>query len=798
MPVPNVVRPCLNEAVARASRLMERAVNHAAAALEEEAARRSGGGDWRDTQAAARELARRRAALLDRFPRNLRAALENPVAPPREPAGLRPSSLTLVDDAELMQSIESARLAQALAGPVDQALAELDGLMSAALGLEGIQPECNPLRVEVFTTTLRATLADPEPEQAGWPALWMRHMAQPVAHDLLQVYRASAKLLSQAGVTTAAYRVITASAPLARASRAAPLDGTSRPAPLEGTSRPAPLDGTSRPAPLEAVPRPAAPHNGIGAWLGSALQALRGPVLRDFLGGQSAHAQLPLQQALDPGWYARVDQELASLESSREDDHYDAVAAARHAHLPPVERPARAVGTALPLDGAQWGEYGAPRQRSLLRTRLKKQARHVAQAVGLEVVRQLLDEVAQDPRLLAPVREAIVALEPALARLALHSPQFFGDAAHPARRLLERVAERSFRYNDEFSDPFLQFIEPIREAFNALNRFEPLPDPGPFTHVLDTLEHEWARQDKVDEAARASMLEAVRQAELRQQEAERIAWDLSQRSDLAGAPAVVQDFLFTQWSLVVAHSRLQVSTQGGAGSVDPGGYLGVVSDLLWSVKRDLTLRDPARAFVAIPRVLLKVRAGLDLLGQPPEDTTSFFSALEQLHRPVLKLRARHRKQAFEAPESAAGADQALLQPADARQPQAVQALWLARDESRAVGFGDTVQGEDEVEASDATGSVPTAEADALIDRLAEGAWVDLHVRQQWRRARLVWAGSRRTLFMFVSDGGQPHSMTRRSLQRLLAERLLRPIDDHAVVQHAIDALAAAQPQALAA
>jgi hypothetical protein len=294
------------------------------------------------------------------------------------------------------------------------------------------------------------------------------------------------------------------------------------------------------------------------------------------------------------------------------------------------------------------------------------------------------------------------------------------------------------------------------------------------------------------------MLEAVRQAELRQQEAERIAWDLSHRSDLAGAPAVVQDFLFTQWSLVVAHSRLQVSATGEAGSVDPGGYLGVVSDLLWSVKRDLTLRDPARAFIAIPRVLLKVRAGLDLLGQPAEDTTAFFAALERLHRPVLKLRARHRKQVFEGPESSAGADDALLQPAGARQPQAVQALWLARDESQACGFGDTVQGEDALEAPEGSATLSTVQADALIDRLAEGAWVDLHVRQQWRRARLVWAGSRRTLFMFVGDGGQPHSMTRRSLQRLLAERLLRPIDDHAVVQHAIDALAAAQPEALAA
>jgi hypothetical protein len=168
---------------------------------------------------------------------------------------------------------------------------------------------------------------------------------------------------------------------------------------------------------------------------------------------------------------------------------------------------------------------------------------------------------------------------------------------------------------------------------------------------------------------------------------------------------------------------------------------------------------------------------------------------------VLKLRAKHRQQAFEAPAMTA-ADEAQLQPAAARKPQAVQALWLAPGESQACGFGDTVLA-DEPAAPDpvpaARHALSAADADAVIDGLAEGTWVDLHARQQWRRARLVWTGTRRTLFMFVGEGGQPHSMTRRSLQRLVTDRLLRPIEAHAVVQHAIDALSAPQqPQPLAA
>jgi hypothetical protein len=86
-----------------------------------------------------------------------------------------------------------------------------------------------------------------------------------------------------------------------------------------------------------------------------------------------------------------------------------------------------------------------------VRTQLKKEATQVGQVLGLEVVRKLVDQVAQDPRLLAPVREAIVALEPSLLRLALVARDSSATKATPAAALVERVAERSFRYNDEFS-----------------------------------------------------------------------------------------------------------------------------------------------------------------------------------------------------------------------------------------------------------------------------------------------------------------------------------------------------------
>ena len=52
--------------------------------------------------------------------------------------------------------------------------------------------------------------------------------------------------------------------------------------------------------------------------------------------------------------------------------------------------------------------------------------------------------------------------------------------------------------------------------------------------------------------------------------------------------------------------------------------------------------------------------------------------------------------------------------------------------------------------------------------------------------------------MFVSHGGRPHSMTKRSLQRLVMNRLLRPVDSREVVQHALETLSRPRSEPLAA
>jgi len=758
-------------------------LDHAIAKLQDEemrapsAQRQDLGGAWR-------EMAQQKGGWLARFPKLLLTAFEKAASPDgaaelSQPK-LRPSSLTLVDDNEVAQTIEASRLAQALVSKLEQPLAELDALMSSALGLDAIRPEQNPLRPDVFAQTLRSLMSGGN-AQPTWPAMWMRLMAEPLAGELDKLYRETSRRITQARVQAAGYKV------MGTPSRAGELRGDSQQGALGPASGPASGPATGQgalpPGSLPADQR----MRGASAFAELPNQELSGSLFQEFLfrgGAQASHA-------LAPSYYERVEQELAALEAITERQVYDVQAALAHRHLPAVQRPPREIGVESPLNDQVWGRMGASHERSLVRSRLKKQAQNVGQVLGLEVVRKLVNQVAQDPRLLAPVREAIVALEPSLLRLAMVSPRFFSEEDHPGRRLVEQVAERSFKYNDEFSTEFFEFFRSVSTTFNKLNALEEIEDAHEFRDALSTLEAQWAEHDRDEEARRQQVLTGMQKAEKRQAEADRIAWELAQRSDLKGAPQAVQDFLFGPWSLVMAHARLNDTKR----EIDPGGYGSVITDLLWSIKRELALRDPAKAFELIPRVLLKLRSGLAALGQQQGDNEAFFRALEKLHRPIMKLRLRSRRDTHDSVMDLPPDDDDLLpsQPAEA---EAVEGhLWMAPQELQELGFEDTqpsdlapllAEGHTDIVHRPEPVTLDDGEVDAIIGGLTQGCWVDLFSKQTWRRAQLIWAAAKGTLFMFTSHGGQPHSMTRRSLQRLVRDRLLRPVEADAVVPRAIE------------
>ena len=828
MAVHDVLNQCLQAAAKASSGALERCVDGAVAALQL-AETQSIKVAERDTLAQAwRQLQTSKQDWMAHYPSALLAAFAageqtGPAGTSRYEDSKRSASMgldafSLVDDADVAQSIESSRLLQTILPMLEQSLAELDTLMSSAQGLPNVQPERNPLRPEVFTQALQA-LMRPSALEPAMLSSWSRQLAGPLGKELRHIYEKTITLLELAQVPAAQYRVLQTPANVTNRSH----DGGNRTNP-ESTD--AQESGRS-----EASAEPP-------QYADLSNYEIRDELFQNFLfhGGSNAH------HALAPSYYSSVDEELAALKAAPESA---AASLPDDVHigqqdLPVVDRPTRFVGISSQLSPQVWGTYGRSRERAMVRTQLKKQAVQVGQVLGLEVVRKLVSQVAQDPRLLVPVREAIVALEPSLLRLAMVDPRFFSDEGHAGRRLMERVAQRSFKYNDEYSAEFASFFEPVSQAFNELNAL-PIDDAKPFALALATLEHAWDAQDQQASQNRRQVVQALRFAEERQEKADQIAFDLSARSDLDNVPGVVLDFLFGPWALAMAHARLVDQRN----QIDPEGFGSVVPDLLWSVKRDVTLKQPAKLIAMIPGLLERLHAGLALLGQEPRENELFFEALMTLHQPVLKL--RRLKTQRDAQESSAVSLQAELAPAtpEQRKAKAAEQPWLGREELDAAGFEDTqpteagelapmVNGMEEACATPPPGnalataaaaiglplqlpqaSAPAArgsaselpvssttepavlppgyskaEAETMLSGLQTGHWVDLYSKRRWLRAQLIWASTKGTLFMFLSHGGQPHSMTKRSCEKLIMQRWLRPVDTHGVVAQALQVMAA--------
>ena len=763
------LQQCFDEVADSAPMALQRCLTHVVAVLKEAERTSERAAESNELGDAWRELLRHEADWCKRYPDELRSAFRSdgratPAASHDGDAGWE--GLTLVEDARIVQAIESSRLLQQVMPLVERPVSELDALVSSAMGLPGVRADLNPIRPEVFAQSLR-TLVEGAAVTASTSSLWMKHMAQPLGQELQGLYGRLVVQLQDANVQAAEYRL----------RPTPPGKAPARPAATGAAAAPAHagrVPSGHAPLSVNTTPQNTSPQHRTPQHATLTSRQISHALLREFLangcGDQAA-------QALPPSHYMEVERELerlqADLQGRRDVAPPDAPGEDFRA-LPPVDRPARAVGIQSTLDRRAWGDYAQPQERTLVRTRLRKDAKRVAQVLGLELVRKVVDQVAQDPRLLAPVREAIVALEPALLRLAMVDPRFFSDEHHPGRRLMERVAQRSFKYNDEFGAEFAGFFEGVNHCFRHLNQTT-VTDARPFKEAQVVLESAWAVQDDLEARARAQAVEALRFAERRQAEADQIAWELGSRPDFAGVPAVVQDFVFGPWALVLAHARL---VDGGAQD-DPRGYREVIADLLWSVKPEVTLRQPAQLFERVPGLLGKLKEGLALLGRSEEDSEPFFQDLMKLHRPALKLRrAKSRRDARESGMTPLVALDAA-QPAQpdaappARKPVEGQP-WMSREELGAAGFQ---------EAQAAASPSPLGDL-----QLREGDWVDLHSQGSWLRAQLIWASSKATLFMFVSHGGQPHSMTRRSCERLIRDGFLRPVRMDGVVAHALDAI----------
>jgi len=660
--------------------------------------------------------------------------------------GLRFDQLELMDSAQVQESVEFARSQQSVSLVSDAELSELNTYICATLGMSAVHPESNPIRPEIFVRALQNLLA-----QTQVPSLvrldWLQHMSRALGGELSALYKTLSQQLHVEGVLPAGYVVVRTHEGIGRS--------------VETGAGNSPTGTASR-------------RRASVALENAQDSVLTLDTLRRLLAGE---LDQPGSESGRESFAAQFSREFESASEPLPLTDFEAtVPAAFEAlkEMKQVDRMVERIGHRR--EAARAGKPGRVVGQGSSVHEVREQLRHMTkglgQALSLEVVALMVENIARDARLLDPIRVVIKNLEPALLRLALVDPRFFSDKQHPARCLLQEITHRSLAYDSVESRGFTAFLDPLQRAVGPLADLQ-IDDAEPFEQVLKELVRVWDERKKPEQLEKA--VQALQHAEDRNLLAETIAREIAARPDVNKLPTGLLEFLCGPWAQVIAHAKLADSTACG----DPGQYRELVLALVWSAQPDLTSKNIAKLTRLVPQLLSKLREGLHLIDYPTLKTSAFFDLLMKLHQQAFRPRV---KAAEPEPAPPAGLQPSLLD---------TENTWIAPAEAKISGFMEMAP-ELGQSASETLPQLPqTATTDLLPAALSlpVGAWVELLVNGVWVRTQLSWASPHGSLFLFTSAYGSTQSMTRRSRDKLLAAGSMRIVSDQTVVDGALDAVA---------
>ncbi len=758
----------VSEAAAGGSVLMATLVGAAVTALR---AREKSARDIRERDAfaaSAKLLLSHEQDMRLAYPRALLAAFLNPellkVDKPSRVAEVNFDELELMDEVQVHSSVVMARAQQTALLAAEVSLAELNTLICGVLGLKSVRPERNPLRPEIYVSALKEVV-EQQNIAASVQLEWLASMSIALGQELREMYTALSTKLKGRGIVAAGYVVRPNVGSGARRALFDLIDAPTQPAPST--------------TPVGASARASSKDSSVAVrQVDPTLLTL--DKLRRLLAGELEAAALtpaPLQQ-FEQQFAQQFEGGLSPQAQAHTD--FDATVPAALEALQEM-RQVEMVVQRLEQRQQQPPAHGDAGKTHIvfMRNALRSGARGIAQALSLEVVTLMIDNIARDTRLLEPVQALVAQLEPAYLRLSLIDARLFTDKYHPARLLLQEITHRSLAYRSITATGFQVFKDELDAALEPLLEC-PIESASPFEAVLVQLQTQWQRAAKISAQAQEEAVEILQHVEQRNVLAEKIARDIISHRDAASVPAVVIEFLCGPWAHVVAQARIAT----GSGSSNADKYQALISALLWSTHPELTRKNIAKLTRLVPLLLSTLREGLDTIKYPSIKATAFLESLMGLHQ-----------QAFRAGDQSAGAKlshEAPVVPPLRTLPVLNDDPWVAPEEARVSNLVALQEMDaDEKPLASASPMVAAAEADDAItvDDLPLGSWVELQVDGQWVRTQLTWASPHGTLYLFTSAVGTSQSMTRRSRDRLIAAGNLRVISGAPVVDGALNAVA---------
>jgi hypothetical protein len=394
----------------------------------------------------------------------------------------------------------------------------------------------------------------------------------------------------------------------------------------------------------------------------------------------------------------------------------------------------------------------------------------------IDLLSRLFDTVLVDARLHSSFRTLIARLQTSALRVALHDTAMMQDQDHVVWQLMNRLGEVSAAY-PQTGDPrlttMLTFCEQlVADMAQASTQDLRLYQKG-MARFDEFLQELVAQQLKQAQPQVDQLMRTERRDQLQRQLSQR----LSEQMVPLRVSAEIRRFVTGAWAQVLAEC-----IQRHGESVEPSPtYLRTVDDLLWSLKLPDHPQSRNRLVTLLPSLLQRLKSGMALISLPEAEQQHVLDELMAVHTEALRPGTGT---AGGSQGGGLSAEQIVQQLRDEVDEPEEQPSRSFGDSLIDLSSMDTVPADLLDEAGSANEREPTG-----ISALKPGSRRRLFLRGRWTRVQLLWHSPQGRFFLFAGESpGRTHSITDLALERLLAEKLLLPLEDKPLVQRAISAL----------
>jgi hypothetical protein len=422
------------------------------------------------------------------------------------------------------------------------------------------------------------------------------------------------------------------------------------------------------------------------------------------------------------------------------------------------------------------------------REHLVSQSTRTVDKLTIEIVGMMFDHVLRDSQIPSEIKAILSRLQFPMLKAALIDAAFFASSAHPARRLIDRMAAASIGW-EPYGDENERFRSEVdRLVLEVMMKFE--RDVSIFERVLNEFEAFLGELGprETDPIARAK--QALEEAEKREVLVINTTIQMRRAFEKVQLEGWMRDFLLGPWVQVLAlASTRDDQTKGYSKS-----FREVIHELVWSIQPKASADERRRLVELIPLLTRVVRDGLALIRMPQRDQDEFLQKLMAAHAFAVKPtdQATYIKSSLQSSEIRAKIEGLQLTgsfpltsvPGGVKVPAGAM-LRAAADHEVELTVPAALTDVGTIDKSE------DARPENDLSQWPRGSWFEIWNGEAFIKARLRWISPLRTMFMF-SGGPQNKAqvMSPDLIHSYLNQDLLRPLGGAPLTERAANAVVA--------